>query len=770
MPAGDTLQTVRPSDVDTPVPAAQPRRRRLLVEAVWALAAALLSIGAAISVQHLYDADLNVPLGNAGDSLFSQMLIRTIVDNHWLGVNHAIGAPFGSSLYDSVVAYGDTTQLLYIKALSLFTQNTAALLNLAYLLGFGLVAITAYAALRGLRFERAVSLACAVIYATLTYHFQRSTGHLMLGLYYAVPVAGYLILGALGHARLFAARADGTGRIRRWMTGRTAVTLLACLVAGTSESYYAVFALVLLVTLATVSAIARGSWRALVTPGAVVAAILASMLLVQVPQMVWHHSHGANVGVTARSPSESETYAFRLMNLIVPAPSHRLTQVGEIGKRYYSITTPQAEANMAALGTVQSIGLLIVILAAAASAMGRLALTRRAALARDAGAAALVAFIVGTLGGGSAVIAYFFTPQIRAWNRISVYVAFFALVGVALALTWLLGWIRDERRPSWWRAAQRPALVSGLLVAAITWFGVWDQTSPALVLGYDATAQQWTSDARFFHQVEASLPPDSKVLQLPYVPFPENPPVFKMRDYDHLRAYLHTKTLRWSYAAIKGRLPEDWGRGVNSTSGAQLARQAAAAGFNGIYVDTYGFGDGGVAILASLEKELGRAPDLISEDGRMVFFNLVDYGKQQRAERTPQQLAVSRDQLLRPITVEFGGGFQPEEQAGTAKFRWAAARGGIVLDNRTNVGRRAKVSFLLYTPGDRATKTVLSLGTNAFKTVTHEPGASTKVAFDVDLPPGASVMYLDTNAPDYAPDPRDLRLQVRNFRVRVPAS
>ena len=65
------------------------------------------------------------------------------------------------------------------------------------------------------------------------------------------------------------------------------------------------------------------------------------------------------------------------------------------------------------------------------------------------------------------------------------------------------------------------------------------------------------SEKAFVHRVEDLLGEDAEIFQLPIVPFPENPPVYRMSDYDHLRAYLHSDTLGWSYGGVKGRA-SDW--------------------------------------------------------------------------------------------------------------------------------------------------------------------------------------------------------------------
>src|SRR5262249_49893349 len=120
-------------------------------------------------------------------------------------------------------------------------------------------------------------------------------------------------------------------------------------------------------------------------------------------------------------------------------------------------------------------------------------------------------------------------------------------------------------------------------------------------------------------RVAALLPPETAVLQLPYVKFPENPPVERMADYDHFDGYLHSDTLRWSYGVVRGR--DNWQDGQRDLPlPAQLAR-ARDAGFGAVWLDRYGYRDDGRSLDAELTQCLG-APIAESEDGRRAVYEL----------------------------------------------------------------------------------------------------------------------------------------------------
>jgi phosphoglycerol transferase len=103
--------------------------------------------------------------------------------------------------------------------------------------------------------------------------------------------------------------------------------------------------------------------------------------------------------------------------------------------------------------------------------------------------------------------------------------------------------------------------------------------------------------------------------------FPEHLPINDMSDYDHFRGYVHSRTLRWSYGAMRGRAGDLWQREAATQPPEQLVETLVCAGFAGIYLDRNGYADQGEAVEAELSRILGAAP-LVSRNGRLAFFDL----------------------------------------------------------------------------------------------------------------------------------------------------
>ncbi len=628
------------------------------------LLAGALSVACAVWVLRLWRADLGLPLryGPVDDTKFYLMLVKGIIEHGWYQSNPALGFPFGQQLYDYPQG-ADNLNLAVIRGLALFSSNPALVINLFFLLTFALASFTSHLVLRSLGVSAPVALLVSVLFSLLAYHFFRGESHLLLSAYYGVPLAAWLFLRLLAGAPLFAGRASPTGRRRprlRWLTwasARSLATIAVCVVIGSDNLYYATFAAVLLVV-ATIVALSLRLWRTFLH-GALSVALVAGTLGVNLaPSLIYRAEHGANP-VLKRSAVQNERSAqalgLRLPNLILPAPHSRSPFLRGITARYDKAIAPgYCEACFASVGAVGTVGfgwLVLCGLGSLVGAAGWLGARRRF---RHASAGIGIAIAVGTLGGFSSLLEFSITPDIRAWNRISVLIAFLSLLAVVLLLDSLLAWLHAKRAPS----VLRPLLLSGLLA-----LGVYDQTSSSDVPAYSAVATAYRSDRVFVSEIESRLPRDAGVFELPYVPFPEGYPATAVGDrvatyatkYEPLRGYLHSSTLRWSYGAIKGR-PADWAAQLAGQPLSFVIASVAAVGFGGIWVDPAGFEDSKAARLRSaLRSLLGVAP-LLSPLGDLWFFDLRPYHARLQRLHAPAQLRLLRDRALRPLQASCAAG------------------------------------------------------------------------------------------------------------------
>jgi phosphoglycerol transferase len=306
-----------------------------------------------------------------------------------------------------------------------------------------------------------------------------------------------------------------------------------------------------------------------------------------------------------RSAGDAEIMGLKLTQLLLPIGGHRWEPFGALKYRY-NLGPLINENDTSSLGVVGDIGFLVLI--------GAMFSRRRLpALIEQLSWLNLAAFLLGTIGGFGVLFALLVSPQIRAYTRISVFIAFFSFVVVA----WLLDTLFKKLRTSQLR------LVYHLGLALVLMLGVLDQTTTTFffVPEYEKNKREYASDEDFVSRIEASLPPHSMVFQLPYMPFPESPPLYQMRPYEHYKAYLHSKTLRWSYGAPLGEEDDRWQQAVAGQPVQELVKSVRAAGFSGIYLNLDGYQDRGAKLKGELTSALGVQP-IANREGNLVFFKV----------------------------------------------------------------------------------------------------------------------------------------------------
>jgi hypothetical protein len=555
-------------------------------EAAFAAGAAVLaSIGATIFLR-LWDAEIRVPFSYSGDGTLNLTLIKTVMERGWFYENPRLGAPSGQQLYDYPVLSGDGLHVVFFWLAGLFTDDPSIVMNVFFVLTFPVTAVVTYLVLRRLAVGPEVAVVIAVLYALTPYHFMRGEVHLFLAAYYVVPIGAYLALSVL----------DGRARIG------LATAALAALVALASGSfYYSAFTVLLVAVAALLRFFASRDRRAFLPAAFVVGVILAVSLVQLAPTIVYRVANGTNEEVAKRYWFESENYSLRLTQLLLPVDGHRIDALAS-RKAEYTEQIRQNEGRAATLGIVASVGFLwllaVVLLAVVGAWLGVIARYRGIA------ALTLASVLVGTTGGLATLLAVVW-PQIRAWNRLSIFIAFFALLAVALLL--------ESLRP------RLPALGFGALLAGLLVLGALDQTSSYFIPPHAGLAADYRADQSWYRSVERRLGSDASVVQLPHEPFPE-PPLGPRPIYEPAKAYLHTSDARWSWGAMRGR-PDDWSAQYATRPAAELVPAAREAGFAAIVVDKLAYPDGGAATESDLRSVLGTEPQR-GPEGRYLLWRL----------------------------------------------------------------------------------------------------------------------------------------------------
>ncbi len=621
--------------------AARLRERRWVRAAVAGTTVAVLCIVLLVWLLRLDRADLNVPFGDRGDVLLNSMLVKSLVDNGWVWHNHYLGAPYGTQLLD--FPFYDNVNLVLMKLIATFTSNYAVVLNLFFLFTFPLAALFSFLVLRSFKISNPSALVVSLLFTFLPYHFQRGQAHLFLSAYFLIPpmtmVMVWVWSGEIAHS------SDSGGIVLA--RGKLVAAAIICALVGSGNSYYTFFGCLLLGVTAVVSAIRFKSWARMAWGFALAALMFAVLAVNTSPTWLYAIRHGSNPLVANRIPVQSEIYGLKMTHLLLPISAHRVEFLRDIRRRY-DRTAPGGEGTTASMGIVGDVGFIFLLGWLLCSPQGQ---THRELL----NALAILMFsalLLGTMGGLGVIFNYLINPQFRAYNRISIYIAFCSLFGVALLLDAGKRWLGDGNRATYlWYGA----------LAVILCLGILDQTSPSFAPDYAGLKNRYQKEQEFVTRIESSVPRGAMIFQLPNEGFPELGPIAAMGPYDELKGYLHSHSLRWSSGAMRGRPEALWPQrnGLDVGTDAQamakhrvvltLAPQAvealAIAGFSGIYIDRQGFWDLGASIVTQLQSLFDETP-FESENRRFVFFKLSAFAASLRAKYTPAQWEAEHRRVL----------------------------------------------------------------------------------------------------------------------------
>ena len=215
----------------------------------------------------------------------------------------------------------------------------------------------------------------------------------------------------------------------------------------------------------------------------------------------------------------------------------------------------------------------------------------------------VMALLLATIAGFGGIIGIF-VRFIRGYNRISPYIAFFALLAVGLALEKQL-----TRRTG--RSRKVLAAVAILLLG----YGYWEQQG-FFRPEYEEIQDKWYQDEAFMNEVEAAAGDGAMLFTLPYMKNFENGSLNNMWDYTLLRGPLHSKTLKFTYGAGYGTKNDLWYRETSELEPDAMVAELRTQGMTGIYLDLDGYPeDEQQSALAALTEAAGCGPEDVIHSG-----------------------------------------------------------------------------------------------------------------------------------------------------------
>jgi len=724
-------------------PPTSPHRRgkwsgRLLYPAI-----ALVSVAILTLVLQLWHADGMTwyfsPM--EGDDYMVAAVFRTVVDHGWLVTNPNLGAPGESSFIEFPFSQ---LFILFIRFLSIFTTDIGVISNTYFILTFPLAALLALYSLRSLGVSPAPSVLAALLYAFLPCNLLKGQG--LPSTYFIVPLMCLVLIRA-DQGAFVLDRGDGNR-----VSGRSLLApLVISVLLGLFNVYYASFALLLLLVVALRRSLRPDPLQHLFVAGILAFGVMFSAALNLVTPLLYSLDRGMGLFQRlARSPGDAELMGGKIAQFLLPVTDHRIGLLADLKKRYNALAPLVNENEATTLGLMAGVGFLLLLLIVLQPQLVK----QRSTVWSSASAINLAAVLIGTIGGFGSLIAFVVSPQVRGYNRIVDFVGFFSLLALGLAL--------DE-------LGRRTSLGHGMrlngLCVCLGVVGILDSTTPTMVPDYEGIRGKFNEEQRFFKRIEQELPSQAMVFQSPYAPFPEPPSIHGMAGYSHLRGYLNSPTLRWSYGSTRGSWADEWQHDMAAKSPGEMVKSLVFAGFQGVYIDRFGLEDRGRQLVEDLTRILGADP-IESDPRRYAFFELLTLETRLKERLAPSQWQFHQNSVLPAVRLHWGRGFSLRETHGTRNIRWSASASTVLLENREGKPKWVNMAAL-FAPGRDLDAGLRIEGPN-FSEELRIVRAGTGISKTFLAPPGNhTISFIFSGRELEAPnDHRELAFLVEDFRLR----
>lgn len=537
------------------------------IAAVIAAALALLVFGPIWSA-------MRGPLG-AGD-----MLATYVNADNWGGYAYApttqYGFPLGMNLNYSPNI--DLTENTFARLVNLVSGSPFLGINLLLFLSFPVVAALAYLLLRMVSRGGPVAIALAVAISLIPYHFGRGLGHTYLATMYG-GVTGLILVFVIGMGLLpglLGPQASTARRVVNWL-------LLAALVVVSAWSglYYAAFTVILGAAAVIWRIAQRDRWRDIAAAATPVIAVGATAVLGFLPGLLTTLRSPLAAPLAERTPIESVTFAGNLAMALTPAPISQLPGMYRYNDEVYAAFGSAPVLENTALtnyGTWVTSACLVVFL------VGLVVRARRGQPVPSPlpfiAYLTVVVILFFVPWGLNYLVAGTVTAQVRAWNRLLPILLLLFIVGaMAVLARSRLG------RPSSWAYALAAVVIAVVAVEQVIPFRAAYADGAARGASILAEAEAYAAD------VNAAIPGDCGVLQLPYISYPEQGTVEELNDYEHFLHGLVNEDKDFSYGAVRNSEAAEPLKGLGNRFTTTQAQQLVAEGFCGIHVDRRGFTD-----------------------------------------------------------------------------------------------------------------------------------------------------------------------------------
>ena len=553
----------------------------------------------------LWNLDLDVPMAYAGGDEMSILVQAKMLESQsWVLSSDRLGAPYGTTFYDFTSNMMHNTETVILKIFVMITGNAAAGVNLTFLSIFFMAGIISYFVLRQLGITYWVASLASAVFGVSPYMFMRGAGHIVLAEAYFVPLSLLLCFWIFER--------DDVLRIDKnfFKVKKNYIAIIAIiLIANNGIAYYPFFTCFMLVVTAISKFLKDKHFKDVLRAFTAIVGICIFVVLSILPGFIYSAINGKNIDAVVRTGfAETELYGLKIIQLFIPANSHKIKFLENMISEYYD-NSPLINENITSyIGIVGILGFIILMFVL--FIRRDTIVKKRLAFLSELN---LMLVLLGTLGGFGTMFAFLISPLLRAYTRISIFIEYVCIVAFAVVIYYLYKkYLKSSK--------DKVKRYTVMAVGAVIMIGASFENFPE---GYDPDYNviyaTYHYDSEFIAQIESMVEEGAMIYQLPYHKYPEGEAVNEMGDYQLFVGFLHSEKLRWSYGSVKGREGDEWNKSVSKMSYKKMVSTLKEAGFAGIYIDRTAYEeDTWETMEKKLSEIIGNEP-IVSENSSLSF-------------------------------------------------------------------------------------------------------------------------------------------------------
>lgn len=561
-------------------------------------------------LMELENCQLNIPLFYlGGDDMGVIVNAKQFTEQWWNLTCDRLGAPFTVQYYDFTSSMMHNVGLFIMKIFAVISHDAAVAMNLTYLSIFFIAGIISYFVMKNIKINCWIASLASAVFALSPYMLFRNIGHIVLTECYFVPLSILICMWIYERDDVLTLDKNFFKRKINYV-----VLFFTFLIANNGIAYYPFFTCFIFM----VTAVSKFAKTGRVKQGlrGVIAVIMVCFFVVLsiLPGKIYTLMNGSNAAAIDRSGFEqTELYGLKIAQLFMPLNGHGLYD------KYIDIYNENAflvtENTSAYLGLLGMLGFIVLMICLFTKKNNKL--SERLGCLSELNISMV---LLGTIGGLGSMFAFFISPMLRGYNRISIFIEYVCILSVALLVDKLLEIIKDNKKELSDTVKRIRTVVLYCIFGLICLLSIWEGYPQLATPDYDTNKYNYISDKNFVADIENSVEAGSMIYQLPYHEYPEYGPVNDMWDYHLYIGYLHSKTLKWSYGSIKGRPEDEWNKQVGSMDIDDMVTYLKEEKFAGIYIDRRAYEEAEITELeGSLEQILDEKP-MVSENGCLSFF------------------------------------------------------------------------------------------------------------------------------------------------------